>query len=268
MLCLEGLLIHYRSIGQLTTSAGRTPKNIERSLELLVGRPDYFQYGWADTAFTEEYIQNLSFADLQKLATSNDRDISGKALFELAFAHALGFGTQSSTDSALDHILCSAKKGYLPARALFRTWYEGAGRGESIPIGRETQLDWLSESVAWGSFYAGTSLQRLDPVEFRLSRKEFHENGGFNQYFYPRNIPPEIGYQSARTSFLAGKSPSPQDNVNDLLEYAVIHGDSHFVRKLISVGMIDPDCTNQYGESLVLLCCKGGHLDTLKVCIH
>lgn len=59
-----------------------------------------------------------------QLATSKDEDASGKALFELALAHALGFGTQSSTDNALDHILRSAKKGYLPAQALFRTWYE------------------------------------------------------------------------------------------------------------------------------------------------
>src|SRR4051812_24312366 len=125
---LGGLLIHYRSTGQLTTGIGRTPKNIERSLGLLVGQPDYFRYGWADTAFTDEYVQELSFADLQKLAASNNQDISGKALFELALAHALGFGTQSSRDSALDYILRSAKKGYLPARALFRTWYEGVGR--------------------------------------------------------------------------------------------------------------------------------------------
>jgi hypothetical protein len=253
-----------RSNHSLAPQFGRSRKNIERSLDILFGQKDYFQYGWADAAFTEEQIQEQSFADLSKVASSKS-DGAGKALFELATAYALGFGTASNADAALDHILRSAQHDYLPAQALFRAWYEGLGRTQSIPIPLETQLDWLSEAVAWGSFFAGASLQRLDPNEFQLSREEFHKRGGFNQYFYPRKIPPEVRYDSARVTLLANSDVTPRDNTYDLLEYAVIHGDSAFVKRLLSLRGINPDYTNQYGESLLLLCCKGGHLETLKV---
>ncbi len=255
-----------RSNHSLVPRFGRSRKNIERSLDIVFGQKDYFQYGWAEAAFTEEQIQEQSFADLSKVANSQS-DGAGKALFELAIVYALGFGTASNEDAALDHILRSAKHGYLPAQALFRTWYESLGRTQSIPIPLETQLDWLSEAVAWGSFFAGASLQRLDPHEFQLSRKEFHKRGGFNQYFYPRKIPREVEYDSARVTLLANSDVAPRDNMYDLLECAVIHGDSAFVKKLISLPGINPDYTNQYGESLLLLCCKGGHLETLKVCM-
>jgi hypothetical protein len=180
--------------------------------------------------------------------------VAGNALFELAIAHAIGFGTHEDKLVALDSILKSAKKGYLPAQAIFQVWHEE--HHIAVPVDEEKQIDWLFEAVTWGSFFAGGSLRRLDVQEYQLARQLFHSYGGYNQFFYPRNPPPYIGSEDFRNSISCLNLGADIATASALLESAAIYGDVLLTQRLLEVPGVDPNFVNKYGESLVVLCCK------------
>jgi hypothetical protein len=231
--------------------------------EAIFGSSSYLSYGWIDESWTEHDAQAEIFAELQGLIMSSDPLVAGRALLELAIAHAIGFGTHEDKLLALDSILKSAMKGYLPAQAIFRVWHEE--HHMVAPIDEEKQMDWLFEAVTWGSFFAGGSLRRLDVQEYQLARQLFHNYGGYNQFFYSRNRPPYIDSEDFRNSISSLNLDADIANASALLEAAAIYGDAPLAQRLLEVPGVDPNFTNEYGESLVVLCCKGGHLDVLKV---
>jgi len=49
--------------------------------------------------------------------------------------------------------------------------------------------------------------------------------------------------------------------------YAAIYGDAVLMKHLIQDLGVNASFTNCWGESLLVLCCKGGRLDVLKVAI-
>jgi hypothetical protein len=234
-----------------------------QSTEAIFGSSSYLSYGWIDESWTEHDTQAEIFAELQGLIMSSSPLVAGRALFELAIAHAIGFGTHEDKLLALDSILKSAKKGYLPAQAIFHVWHEE--HHMVAPIDEEKQMDWLFEAVTWGSFFAGGSLRRLDVQEYQLARQLFHNYGGYNQFFYSRNRPPYIDSEDFRNSISSLNLDADIANASALLEAAAIYGDAPLAQRLLEVPGVDPNFTNEYGESLVVLCCKGGHLDVLKV---
>jgi len=216
-----------------------------------------------DESWTEHDVQADIYADLQLLIKSPNDTVAGRGLFELAIAHAIGFGTHESKTLALEMILSSAKKGYLPAQAIFHVWY--LEHHMDVPVDRETQIDWLFEAVTWGSFFAGKSLQEMSEDDYQEARKIFHHYGGYNQYFYSRQRPTHIGSEEFADSISTLSLNTSVLKTHALLESAVVYGDINLTKELLKIPDIDPNCTNDSGESLVVLCCKGGHLEILKV---
>ena len=242
---------------------GRSETEVARSIEKILGHVDYLSYDWADVIFTEEDAQHSIFSELQIAAKSPIHQMAGNALFQLAIAHSIGFGTLVNVDKALDFIIEAAKKGYLPAQAIFAAWHFAHRRPVPVPL--ETQLDWLYEATSWGSFYAGHSLHRLSQIEFESARSAFHRKGGYNQYFFDGDTPAHIGSVEFRNSLSYLNIGKDTEIVNQLLQSAVIFGDDLLTAHLLQEYSPDPDLSNQYGESLLVLACKGGNIKVLKV---
>lgn len=242
---------------------GRSETEVARSIEEIFGNMDYLDYDWIDVTWTEEDAQHSVFSELQIAAKSPIRQIAGKAKFQLAIAYSIGFGTLVDVDKALDFVVEAAKKGYLPAQAIFAAWHFTHQRPVPIPL--ETQLDWLYEATSWGSFYAGCSLQRLSQIEYESARTAFHRQGGYNQYFFGGDPPAHIGSVDFRHSLSYMNIGQGTETVNQLLHSAVIYGDDLLTAHLLQEYSPDPNLSNQYGESLLVLACKGGHIKVLKV---
>jgi hypothetical protein len=136
-----------------------------------------------------------------------------------------------------------------------------------MPVPEETQLDWLFEAAAWGSASASTCLRRLHPEQFAEARMEFHRSGGYNQYFYHQKPPGYVGSDEFSTSLDPKYYENKPEELNALAESAAVYGDAILMKHLIQELGLDPTLTNRWGESLVVLCCKGGHLDVLEACL-
>ena len=234
-------------------------------MEAIFGAPDYLDYGLAaDEDWTSKQAQVSTFGEILDNSKSADKLVASRALFQLSTAYAIGFGIQANIESALEYVLESAAKGYLPAQAHFHTMH--IANAQEIPIDSDTQLDWLCRAAGWGSFYAGASLKQIDEDEYRLSRADFHRRGGYNQFFYSRdqNGLAHLNSKDSRTT--SSEVDRQQDsNTASLLLSSVIYGDTTLLLRLIKEEQIDINVANAYGESLLTLCCKGGHIDTLKV---
>lgn len=242
---------------------GRSAPEVARSVEQTFGHADYLNYFWVDVLWTEEDAQRSIFSELLIAAKSSIRQISGKAKFQLAIAHAIGFGTLVDVDKALDSVVEAAEQGYLPAQAIFAAWHVTHRRPVPVPL--ETQLDWLYEATSWGSFYAGDSLQRLSQTEYESARAAFHKKGGYNQYFFSGDPPAHIGSAEFRHSMSYLTVSKDTETVSLLLRSAAIYGDDLLTAHLLQEYSPDPNLSNQFGESLLVLACKGGHIKVLKV---
>lgn len=242
---------------------GRSEEEVAKTIIQIFGQADYLNYISADVIWTEEDPQRLIFSELQIAAKSPVHQIAGNAKFRLAIAHAIGFGALVDVDKALELVVEAAKKGYLPAQAIFAAWHVTNGRSVPVPI--ETQLDWLYEATSWGSFYAGNSLRRLSQIDHESARTAFHRKGGYNQYFYGGDPPTHIGSAEFRHSLSRMTVSNEIETVNQLLQSAVIYGDELLTAHLLQQYSQDPNLTNQFGESLLVLACKGGHINVLKV---
>ena len=213
--------------------------------------------------WTPRHIQQSTFAEITESTKSRSSIVAGRALLQLAIAHSIGFGTPQNTDLALKSVLDAAALNYLPAQAMFEVWHKSSDREVAIDL--EKQLDWLYEASVWGSFYADASLRRIDLSEYRLARRQFHAQGGYNQYFHPRNRPYHIGSAEFKHSMSETNWKPEGEALSALLQSAVIYGDAPLTRELLNRYRMDPNQINRHGETLLILCCKGGHLDVLKV---
>ncbi len=220
------------------------------------GLSDYLEYDVDIELVAERDTQRVVFDRLKSNSLSEHGATSAKALFQLAIASALGFGTPFSEDDALHYAIASARKGYLPAMASTVAFHQALGRQSELDS--EEAIDWLFEAVACGSFAAAKSLGKLDPVAFRDARREFHKAGGYNQFFYSKDPPAFINSDE----FVQALDASGDLSV--LAQAAAIYGDSALLEHLIHSHGVDVNLTNQYGESLLVLACKAGHLDVLR----
>ena len=246
-----------------TTQPTRSEGNILQSTERIFGKDNYLSYGWIDANWTEHEAQTRVFKELERLILDPNAEISGRALFEMAIAHAIGFGTHENHTTALKSILKSASKGYLPARAIFYMWHQA--HRIDILVDLEVQVDWLYEATTWGSFYASKGLEQINQEEHLLARREFHARGGYNQFFYPREPPSYIGSQEFRNSISSLRLVGDLSHAHTLLISAAVYGDEQLADRLIEVTGIDPNFTNEYGESLMVVACKGGNLPVVRV---
>jgi hypothetical protein len=234
-----------------------------KSTERIFGNENYLSYGWKDANWTEHEAQTRVFEELERQILDSNVKISSKALFEMAIAHAIGFGIHEIHTKALEYVLKAASKGYLPARAIFYVWHK-ANRTD-IPIDLMTQVDWLYEAATWGSSYAARSLEQLDPEELLLARREFHARGGYNQFFYDRDPPFYIGSEEFRNSLSSLRLEDDLAHAHTLLVSAAVYGDEKLADRLLEVHGIDPNYNNEHGESLMVLACKSGNLPVLRV---
>jgi hypothetical protein len=207
--------------------------------------------------------QAQTFATTEKATRSPVQEIAGHAYFELALAHSLGLGTTANIDLALQSVVEAAKRGYLPAKAVCRTWYDA--HSKDCPVDVESQLDWLYDATVWGSTIASDVLQIKSPSDYLSARKIFHQRGGYNQYFYGSQAPAHIHPEDLVRSLPANELDHYKAHINALLQSAAIYGDISLAAHLLHNLKADPDVMNEFGESLLLLCCKGGHIDILKV---
>ena len=134
-----------------------------------------------------------------------------------------------------------------------------------IPVDLEVQVDWLYEATTWGSFYASKTLEQINQEEHLLARREFHARGGYNQFFYPREPPPYIGSQEFRNSVSSLNLVGDLSHAHTLLVSAAVYGDDQLADRLLEVTGIDPNFSNEYGESLMVVACKGGNLPVVRV---
>lgn len=236
----------------------RDADNVAKSLQTAFGRPDYLDITLDVELVSERDTQALLFETLLKESKASDDNVAGKALFQLSIASACGIGTPFDADAALTYSIASARRGYLPAQASSVAFHVALGRQGELEL--EEQVDWLFEATAWGSFAAAECLKKLDLESFHAARAAFHRAGGYNQFFYSQDPPPWI--HSAE--FV--QSVTRESDLQAFAQAAVIYGDITLLRNLLRVHELCPSLTNKWGESLLLLCCKAGHLDILKAC--
>ncbi|KAF1830818.1 ankyrin [Decorospora gaudefroyi] len=244
--------------GNRATKAPRSrdAEHVARSLQATFGLADYLDIDLDVELECERDTQKLVFDRLVKTTQAQSTAESGKALFQLALAHANGFGTPYSEDEALRLAVKSARKGYLPAQANVVAFHEALGRREELDL--DEQRDWLFEATAWGSHIASACLYRLSASEFGEARAAFHKSGGFNQFFFAQEPPSYIH----SGEFIASLTKQHGDT-EALGQAAAVYGDVTLLKRLIEHGL-DPNLVNSWDESLLLLCCKGGHLNVLK----
>ena len=238
-------------------------RDLDESMKAIFGHQHYLEFNLDEEVETERETQAIVFEGLLSDSKSTDRIVAGKGFFQLAIAHSIGYGTPSSISAMLDAAVQSAKRGYLPAQAVVCTWYDATG--QNMPVDRETQIDWLFECTAWGSFTAGAFLHRLDPEQYAEARTHFHKSGGFNQYFYANQPPHFIHSKEFAGSLDKSFYQDKRGELQAMAEAAAIYGDATLMKTLIQSLDVDPMLQTRWGETLLVLCCKGGHLDVLKV---
>ena len=257
------LTVKVNSDESVATVCGRTESQITASIQSTFEDAKYLEYEFANDLWTPKHTQQSTFAEITESTKSRPSIVAGRAFQQLAIAYSIGFGTPQNTDLALKSILDAAACNYLPAQALFEVWHKANDRRVALDI--EKQLDWLYEASVWGSFYADASLRRIDVNEYRLARQQFHAQGGYNQYFHPRDRPSHIGSAEFKQSMSKSSWKPDSEVLSALLQSAVIYGDAPLARELLNRYRMNPNQISHYGETLLVLCCKGGHLDVLKV---
>lgn len=234
------------------------------ALESTFGRSDYLDIELDIELVSERDTQALLFDTLVQESKSPDPKVSGKALFQLSLASACGFGTPYNEDAALTFASSSASAGYLPAQATTVAYYMALGRQAELDL--DTTIDWLFEATAWGSFVAASCLKQLDMGEFETARAEFHKAGGYNQFFYSSCPPPYIHSAEFAKSLVC--NAELLHNPEELARSAAIYGDAALLKQLIAMNVVDVDLTTRWGESLTVLACKAGHLNTLRELVN
>ena len=242
---------------------GRSVDEVSKAVERAFGDKEYLKVGWTDEEATPMDAQEYTFTCLEKDTHSASKAIAGRAFFELALAYSLGFGVQMDVNMALKCALEAAFRGYLPAKAICHTWH--AAHLRTMDVDEETQLDWLYDACIWGSGFASHVLKGKNPSVYRSARQMFHQRGGFNQYFYDCEPPAHIGSKQFISALAAHGIETEPEHLNALLKSATIYGDVALAQQLVQHEKIDLALTTAFGESLLLLCCKGGHIDVLQV---
>ena len=241
----------------------RTETESSKSIRLSFGDDEYFEYEVADEMWTSKDMQRTILENMKERCKRPQESIAGRAHFQLAIAFAIGFGTHQDTNLALQEIRAAARKAYLPAQCLFEGWHQAHNVKE--PLNLERRLDHLYDASIYGSFYANASLHRLDTSECKLARTQFHARGGYNQYFYSPEAPSYIASTEFRDSMSQTGWDLNENPLSVILRSAVIYGDVQLLRKLLELYDLDLNQALNHGESLLILCCKAGHLSTLKV---
>jgi len=188
---------------------------------------------------------------------------AGRPHFLLALAYSRGFGVKADVDLALKSISEAARRNYLPAQAIVHVWH--AAHSREVGIDEDTQLDWLYNACLWGSVHAAPVLRRKNPSVYGDARKEFHARGGYNQYFYNNQSPSHINSDEFLWGLQSKAYQPDAEHMADLLQSAAIYGDAALAKFILESGEVDSNLCNRYGESLLVLCCKGGHMDMLCV---
>ena len=241
----------------------REERDTPESMKSLFGDSHYLDFNLDIQIEAERDTQKIIFQSISADAKSSKATTSGRAYFQLALAYSIGYGTKVNFDNMLDAALKSAQKGYLPAQAVVTAWFEAFQKPMSVD--KDTQIDWLFEATAWGSYAASTCLRRLEPDQYYEARVQFHRSGGYNQYFYHKEPPDYIQSTDFPSSLVPDYYRDNIEELNTLAESAAIYGDVSLMKHLVRKLNVNPALTNRWGESLLLLCCKGGHLNVLKV---
>ncbi|KIM82919.1 hypothetical protein PILCRDRAFT_88233 [Piloderma croceum F 1598] len=222
----------------------------------------------ADLSVVLNLLKSFKLSDITDMSLNDIESIPiGRSNAEIAKAveRNFGFGVKGDVDLALKSILEAARKDYLPAQAILHVWY--AAHSQAVDIDEETQLDWLYNACLWGSVYAGPVLQQKSPSDYENVCKEFHMRGGYNQYFYGNEWPSHINSKEFLEGLQSKTYQPDAGHMADLLQSAAIYGDAALAQFILESGEVDVNLCNQYGESLLVLCCKGGHTDLLHVLI-
>ena len=249
----------FQSVEDKELAVGHSETEIAKQVERNFGASNALDFGWG-----EEDMPKATQAEIIKgIQTQTNGSGAGRAHFLLALAYSRGFGVQADVRPALKSMLEAARKGYPPAQAILHVWH--AAHSQMVDVDEETQLDWLYNACLWGSIHAAPVLRLKSPSDYEAARQEFHARGGYNQYFYNNQSPEHI-----RSEEFIGKLKSKvylpdDDHMEALFQSAAIYGDTALALFILESGKLDLNVCNRHGESLLTLCCKGGHMDLLRV---
>ncbi|KAA8900914.1 hypothetical protein FN846DRAFT_957648 [Sphaerosporella brunnea] len=248
---------------------GRGPRDVERSLRRHLGDGHYLTFGWEDEETLHRTIQSQIIADLKNQSRSSNITTRGRAFFQSAIAHSLGLGAPRNIDAMLKATIEAARADYLPAQAVLHAWHFAHDR--QVDVDEHVQLNWLYKAVVWGSWTAGSMLREMDPDLYREARSEFHSRGGYNQFFHSREPPDYIDLAGAtgheHITRLHRSVGLSEDAGAPILTAAAIHGSCTLIEVLVKDLGCDPNTCNEFGESLLVLCCKAGHIELLEVLV-
>ena len=157
---------------EMTQKIGRSNDDVSKAVEKQFGDENYLSFGWTYEETIERDPQQHTFLLLGNESRSPSQAVRGRALFEIAIAYSLGFGTRANVDMALGSVNESARQQYLLAKAVFHVWHDAHSR--KADIDEETQLDWPYDATLWGSESAGQVLRRKSETDYSQARQEFH----------------------------------------------------------------------------------------------
>jgi hypothetical protein len=100
----------------------------------------------------------------------------------------------------------------------------------------------------------------LDPNKYALAREDFHKSGGYNQFYFSEVAPARI----LSPHFAESIKDESSDELMELAQSAAVYGAADLMRHLLGPCKVNVNLTNSWGESLLVLCCKAGHIDILR----
>lgn len=257
--------MYIQSLRDKEPTIGRSILDIAKNIERKFGASNALEFGWPEEEDMPKATQE-DIVNILKARVLEPGPHAGRAHFLLALAHSRGFGVKADVNLALESMLAAASKDYLPAQAIFHVWHTANTR--VIDVDRETQLDWLYNACLCGSVHAAPVLRQNSPSDYEAARKQFHVRGGYNQYFYSDQPPAHTGSEEFLGSLKSKIYQPDTKQMAALLQSAAIYGDTALGQYILKNGQVDLNLCNQYGESLLVLCAKGGHIDLLRVSLN
>lgn len=188
-------------------------------------------------------------------------------LYAIALGSAAG-DSKESEQVELEATLECAKRGYFPAQALYATLWK-TKRGY-LPSSIRSYIDrWSFNAVASGYLFSAWSFEEQKPILYRQALDIFRQTGGYNlhhcgQYmaYWDASQPEHGEYVSGLVGLLE----------RDLQNYPVHLAAALNYRNLEQMLSIDAwlllvQVEDHGGDTPLMKCCMGGHIDALRVLV-
>lgn len=169
------------------------------------------------------------------------------------------------------YMTASALEGFYVAQGICERLHRGLGRSLPGRIDEATRLQWLYNAASTGSLLAGEMLRKSDQNLYASARIEFRKNGGYNDE-YTRIAQTQAKLLEDRSLTDIMENHNINDYIvdirgNRLLHLASLVGHIAATRSLLSLKGIGVNVRNDTGETPLLLACKAGHAEIVKMLV-